>query len=55
LRERQRREFGFEENFVRIGVADAAEKARIGEGAFESVVGGEKSSSEVIQVSVEDF
>src|ERR1700676_4364366 len=55
LRERQRREFGFERNFGREGVAGAAEKGRIGEGAVESVVCGEKLGGETLESGVEDF
>ncbi len=55
LGQRERREFGFPENFVGVGVADAAEEARIGEGALESVVGGEKSGGELLGSGVEDF
>ncbi len=34
LRERERRKTSFEEDLVRVSVADATEYARIGEGAF---------------------
>jgi hypothetical protein len=47
LREGERRELSFPEDFVGVSVADAAEKARVGQGAFESVVGGEKCGGEL--------
>ena len=55
LREGERRKLGFPENFVGVGVADAAEEARVGEGAFESVVGGEECGGELLWRGVEDF
>src|SRR6266849_1286524 len=42
LRERERGKFRFEQNLVGIGIADAAEEARIGKSTLESVVRGEK-------------
>jgi hypothetical protein len=55
LRERERRKLGFEENFVGISVAYAAEEARVGEGALESVVGGEKRGGKLLGSGVKDF
>lgn len=55
LGERERRELSFPEDFVGIGVADATEEARVGEGALESVVGGEKDGGELLEIGVEDF
>jgi hypothetical protein len=55
LRERERREFGFPENFIGVGVADTAEEARIGEGALESVIGGEEDGGELLGSGSEDF
>jgi len=55
LSERERRKLGFPENFVGIGIADAAEEARVGEGALECMVGGEKSGCELLGSSAEDF
>src|SRR5580765_2466766 len=55
LRERERRKLGFEENFVGISVADAAEQARVREGALESVVGGEKRGGKLLGSGVKDF
>jgi len=55
LRERERREFGFPENFVGVGVANAAEEAGISEGALESVIGGEKRGGELFGSGAEDF
>ena len=55
LGERERRKFGFPENFVGVGVADAAEEARVGEGALERMVGGEKPGGELFGSSVENF
>src|SRR6266699_1115068 len=43
LSEGEGRKPGFEQNFVGVGIADAAEEARVGEGALESVVRGKKN------------
>ena len=55
LREGKRREFGFPKDFVGVGVADAAEDVGVGEGAFESVIGGEKCGGELLGSGAEDF
>jgi hypothetical protein len=55
LRERERRKFGFPEDFVGVGVADAAEVVGIGEGTLEGVVGGEQSGGELFGRGVENF
>lgn len=55
LREGDRREPGFPKDFVGVSVADAAEEARVGEGALERVVGGEKDGRELLESGVEDF
>jgi len=46
---------GVPENFVGVSVADAGEEARIGERAFESVIGGGEASGELCERGVEDF
>src|SRR5712692_8885413 len=43
LGERERRKFRFEQDFIGIGVADAAEEPGVGEGTLERVVRGEKN------------
>ncbi len=55
LREREGRKAGFEENLIRVGIADAAEQTRIGEGALESMVGGEKRGGKARQIGIENF
>ena len=55
LGERERREFGFPKDFVGVGVADTAEDVGVGEGAFESVIGGEKCGGELLGSGAEDF
>lgn len=46
---------GFPKNFVRVGVADAGKEARVGERAFERVVGGGEARGELFESGVEDF
>ena len=55
LRESERREFGFPENFVGVGIADAAEDARVGERTLECVIGGDERRGKAIEIGVEDF
>ena len=55
LGERERGKFRFEQNFVGIGVADAAEKAGVGEGALERVVRGEKDRRKARRIGLENF
>src|SRR6266849_5039138 len=55
LRERERRKPRLEQNLIRVGIADAAEQTRIGEGTLESVVGGEKRGGKASQIGIENF
>src|SRR6266705_4693563 len=55
LGEREGRKPGFEQNFVGIGIADAAEEARVGEGALQSVVRGEKNRGKARRIGIEHF
>jgi len=55
LGKRERRELGFPDDFVGVGVADTAEKVRVGERPLESVVGGEKCRGELLRCGAEDF
>jgi hypothetical protein len=55
LRERERRELGFPEDFVGVGIADAAEEAGISEGALESVVGREERGGELLWSGGKNF
>src|SRR5260370_37465363 len=53
--QREGRKPGFEQNFIRIGIADAAEQARVGEGALQSVVRGEKNRGKARRIGAEHF
>ena len=55
LGKRERREFSFPKNFVGVGVADAAEDARVGQEALERVIGGDERGGEMSEVGGEDF
>src|SRR5690242_7064080 len=49
LSERKRREFGLPEDFVGVGIANSTEKARVGQGALERVVGREKRGGKLFR------
>ena len=51
--QREGRKPGFEQNFIGIGIADAAEQARVGEGALQSVVRGEKNGGKARRIGIE--
>ena len=53
--QRDRRELGGIQDFVRVGVADAAEDARIGEGSLEGAVFLGESLAKHFQIAGEDF
>src|SRR5713101_6719767 len=53
--QREGRKPGFEQNFIGISIADAAEQARVGEGALQSVVRGEKNGGKARRIGIEHF
>ncbi len=53
--ERDGRKFGGVEDFVGVGVADAAEDARVGERAFERAIFGSECGVEGIEIGGENF
>ena len=55
MRESERAELGFPENFVGVGVANAGEEARVGERALEGVIGGSEAGGELFESGVQDF
>ena len=55
MRERDGRKLGCVQNLVGIGVADAADHARVGESALESAILGAESSTKGVEIAVEDF
>jgi hypothetical protein len=52
---REGREFRFKQNLIGVGVADATEEARVGEGPLESMVCREKDGGEAREIRVEYF
>src|SRR5215472_642659 len=55
LSKRKRRKSGLEQNFVGVGVADAAEKTRVSEGALQGVICGEQNGGELLRVGLENL
>src|SRR5208283_3917861 len=55
LSERQRRQPRLEQNFIRVGIADPAEKPGVGKRALQRVVGGRQSLPETRRVRCENF
>jgi hypothetical protein len=55
LRQGERGELSLPENFVGVGIADAGEEARVGEGAFESVIGGDEVGGKLFERGVENL
>jgi hypothetical protein len=55
LGERERGKFRREQNFIGIGIADAAEEAGVGEGTLERVVRREKNGGKARRIGVENF
>src|SRR5215470_5176525 len=55
LSKRKRRKSCLKQNFVGVGVADAAEKTWVGEGALQGVICGQQNGGELHRVGLENL